>query len=121
MRLQELFRRDLLIAWTAREAARMLGLSTRSLQRALQVEGVTFSSTLQRVRVDAAEVQLGDPRVSLTEVAFCTGFADHAHFTRTFRKLADVPPSAFRQVLAAAPGPDGLLDVRRPAPEGAPS
>lgn len=101
-RLALLLRTDLHGPWSPRRAARALGLSGRSLQRALHAEGTTFSATLLRARVAFAEGLLADPRLSLTDVAFCAGFADQAHFTRTFRRYADVPPSAFRHALRSA-------------------
>jgi AraC-like DNA-binding protein len=96
-RVHALIRRDPLASWTASAAAAELGLSTRSLQRALQAERTSFSETLQRARVACAETLLGDARLSLTEIAFCCGFADQAHFSRTFRKFTDVPPSLLRE------------------------
>jgi AraC-like DNA-binding protein len=96
-RLHALVRRDPLANWSARQAAAELGLSLRTLQRALHAESTTFSATVQRARVACAEAMLGDARLSLAEVAFCSGFADQAHFTRTFRKYVDVPPSVPRR------------------------
>lgn len=98
-RLQKLMSVDLLHPWTLEECAQRLILSRRGLQRALQSEGTTFSATLQRTRVEAAHALLGEPELTLTDVAFCTGFADQAHFSRTFRKFNEVPPSALRGLL----------------------
>ncbi|QSQ16948.1 helix-turn-helix transcriptional regulator [Myxococcus landrumensis] len=98
-RLQSLMGGDLLHSWTLEESARRLTLSRRSLQRALREEGTTFSETLQRSRVDAAHALLADASLTLTDVAFCTGFSDQAHFSRTFRKYNDVPPSALRDLV----------------------
>lgn len=109
VRLAARFRADLLTPWTVDRAAHSLALSPRSLQRALTHEGGTFSKTLQRTRVEAADLLLRDPRLSLTDVAFCAGFADHAHFTRSFRRYFDVPPSALREILfpSGSPPPRG--------------
>lgn len=101
-RLQRLMDGDLLHPWTLVESAQRLALSRRTLQRALQEEGTTFSETLQRSRVDAAQGLLGDSSLTLTDVAFCTGFSDQAHFTRTFRRYNDVPPSALRELMRSA-------------------
>lgn len=95
-RLHALVRRDPLVSWTIERAATELSSSGRTLQRAIRAEGTTFSATVQRARVACAEALLGDARLSLTEIAFCSGFADQAHFTRTFRKFLDIPPSALR-------------------------
>ncbi|WP_342380611.1 helix-turn-helix transcriptional regulator [Myxococcus stipitatus] len=104
-RLQSLMRGDLLHSWTLEESARRLTLSRRSLQRALHEEGTSFSETLQRSRVDAAHTLLADASLSLTDVAFCTGFSDQAHFSRTFRKYNDVPPSALRDLVHSKAAP----------------
>ncbi|MFP2930871.1 helix-turn-helix transcriptional regulator [Pyxidicoccus sp. 3LG] len=106
-RLQKLLTGDLLHPWTLEEAASRLAFSRRSLQRALRQEGTTFSELLQRSRVDAAHALLGDARLTLTDVAFCTGFSDHAHFTRTFRRYNDIPPSALREIRLSSPGQSG--------------
>ncbi|MFY2558070.1 helix-turn-helix transcriptional regulator [Corallococcus terminator] len=101
-RLQRLMSGDLLHPWTLEESAQGLALSRRTLQRALHEEGTTFSETLQRSRVDAAHGLLGDASLTLTDVAFCTGFSDQAHFSRTFRKYNDIPPSALRELMRSA-------------------
>jgi AraC-like DNA-binding protein len=98
-RLRALFREDLLRAWTVTAAARALGRSKRSLQRVLHDQGTTFSRALQQERVVAAERLLREGTLSLTDIAFCAGFADQAHLTRTFRRHFDVPPSALRRLL----------------------
>lgn len=104
-RLTALLRRDLLVSWTVQGAARALGMSARSLQRALQGEGTRFSKVVHQTRVDAARTLLTSTPLELSEIAFCVGFADQAHFARTFRSLCDVPPSAYREVAAATTGP----------------
>lgn len=103
-RLQRLLTEDLLYPWTLEESASRLSLSRRSLQRVLRQEGTTFSETLQRSRVDAAHALLGDARLTLTDVAFCTGFSDQAHFSRTFRRYNDIPPSVLRDMLTRRDG-----------------
>lgn len=97
-RVDELLRRDPLVSWTARDVARALGMSLRSLQRALHAEGSGFRAVAQRARLDAALTLLVETDLPLADVAFCAGFADQAHFTRTVRRHADVPPSALRRV-----------------------
>jgi AraC-like DNA-binding protein len=103
-RLAALVRRDLLHRWTVADASRALALSPRSLQRTLHHEGTTFSEAIQRARVEVGQSLLKDSRLTLTEIAFCVGFADQSHFTRTFRRFYDVPPSVFRD-MAASTGP----------------
>lgn len=103
-RLHRLVRRDPLVRWTLSQAAQDLRVPARSLQRGLRAEKVTFSETVQRARVAVAERLLGDARLTLAEVAFCSGFADHAHFTRIFRRFVGVPPGALRRTLGQGHG-----------------
>ncbi|MGM0559166.1 MAG: helix-turn-helix transcriptional regulator [Myxococcota bacterium] len=94
-----LIQRDLLADWKVAQVARKLSLSSRQLQRLLRREGTTFSETLHQARVDAAVKLLPDDSLTLTDIAFCVGFADSAHFTRIFRRVMDVPPSAYRDLI----------------------
>lgn len=102
--LVSLVEKDLVRSWRLNEAARALHTSTRNLQRSLREESTTFSETLQRSRVDAAQRLMRDRRLSLTEIAFCVGFSDLAHFSRIFRRYLDVPPSAYRDLIDASEG-----------------
>jgi AraC-like DNA-binding protein len=94
-----LIQRDLLADWKVAQVARKLSLSSRQLQRLLRREGTTFSETVHKARVDAAVEMLPDESLTLTDIAFCVGFADSAHFTRIFRRVMDVPPSAYRDLI----------------------
>jgi AraC-like DNA-binding protein len=98
MRVRALLQSDLLRTWKVDEVARRLGYSVRALQRQLAGEGVTFSDTVHRARVEAARRLLDVRDLSLTEVAFCVGFADVAHFSRTFRKVLEIPPTAYLEL-----------------------
>lgn len=97
--VQSVVRTDLLRGWTLAQVVAKLGGSTRSLQRRLQAEGAAFSGVVQRTRVDAALELIRATDTGLTEVAFCAGFSDHAHLTRTMRKHLDIPPSVLRALL----------------------
>ena len=94
---------DVARSWTIAEVATDLGTSPRSLQRSLRNDGSTFSERLQRARLDVAVSLLRANRLSLTEIAFCSGFADQAHFSRVCRKRFDVPPTALKALLDAEP------------------
>jgi AraC-like DNA-binding protein len=91
-------RADLLRTTKLDEVAKRRGVSIRALQRALRDEGTTFSDLVHRARIERALQLLDDRRLSLTEVAFCVGFSDEAHFSRTFRRFMDVPPTGYREL-----------------------
>ena len=77
--------------------ARELGMSTRSLQRALKDLGTSFSAQLEQVRRDRAETLLRRSELSIAEVAFMLGYADPRPFYRSFRKWTGRTPQQFRE------------------------
>lgn len=99
--LPRLMQRDLVRTWRVDEAAKALALSSRQLQRRLTEAGTSFSETLQRTRVEAAHAMMHNRGLSLTEIAFCTGFSDLAHFSRLFKRTLEVTPSALRDLMYA--------------------
>jgi AraC-like DNA-binding protein len=82
--------------------AETLGMSRRSLQRGLADEGVNYTDVLAQVRLRRAAEWLAHGDKPVSEIAFDLGYADAPNFTRAFRKLTGVTPSAFRQ--AGTPG-----------------
>ena len=77
--------------------AAALKMSPRTLQRRLEDEGTRFSSVLELARERVARRGLDDRARSLGEVAFQTGFADLASFSRAFKKWTGIPPGAYRR------------------------
>jgi AraC-like DNA-binding protein len=92
-RVARVVRRDLGRTWKLADA---LETSARSLQRSLAAEGERYSDVVDRVRNDEADRLLRDSALSLTEIGYVCGFADSAHFSRSFKKRFGVPPSARR-------------------------
>lgn len=93
---EAVFRRDLARTWTVVDVARDLGMSSRSLQRALRGEGTTFSRELDRTRLTEARRLLDDTALSITEIGYVCGFTDGAHFSRRFRARFGQTPTGFR-------------------------
>jgi AraC-like DNA-binding protein len=98
-RLTELIAGKPAADWRVDEAAHILGVSRRTLQRRLADANVNFSELVQRTRVRCAHGLLERTSWDLTTVAASCGFADHAHLTRTFRRHWDIPPSGLRKAL----------------------
>lgn len=69
------------------------GLSVRSLHRLFADEGRTFSRVLLDLRLDHAQALLGSGSdLPLIAVALSSGFADPAHFSRSYRaKFGETP------------------------------
>ena len=59
--------------------------------------GLTFTEYLARVRVEKARLQLGDPNLRVSEIAFACGFGSLGHFNRTFKRIVGLAPTDFRR------------------------
>ncbi len=90
-------RTDLSRTWKVATVASRLAVSPRTLQRHLRREGESFTGVVRRVRVAAAQDLLQDPTRSATDIGYVTGFADAAHFARTFKLATGVTPNEWRQ------------------------
>ncbi len=82
---------------TAHKVATLIDASPRTLRRRLANEGWTFSGLLDQVRYDAAKALLSDVDVKMVDIAYALGYTDPSHFTRSFRRLTGVCPTAFRR------------------------
>lgn len=78
-------------------AAEAAGLSTRSFQRRLAENGLSYSLLVDQVRFDLAITWLRDPDVHLTDIAFELGYSEPATFTRAFQRWTGTSPSNYRR------------------------
>jgi AraC-like DNA-binding protein len=76
--------------------ARELAVSTRTLQRQLQAEGVTFQSILSSTRERLAHYYLKHHHLTASEVAFLLGYEDSRSFYRAFRTWTGMSPKEAR-------------------------
>jgi AraC family transcriptional regulator len=58
--------------------------------------GEGIGEYVHRLRVRAACEQILEPETSIAEVSVALGFSDQSHFTRAFRRVTGMTPSAFR-------------------------
>jgi AraC-like DNA-binding protein len=79
------------------QIAETLGMSTRSLQRGLAVEGKSYTELLDAVRLRRAAEWLERTDRPVVEIAFDLGYTDASNFTRAFRRQTGVSPQAFRR------------------------
>ena len=78
-------------------AARRLGTSVRSLQRSLRGSGHTFADLVDDSRHQLARRYLGDPSLSIQEVAHLLAFGDLRGFYRAFQRWEGSTPAEFRK------------------------
>jgi AraC-like DNA-binding protein len=77
-------------------ASRMLGCSTRALQRALASASTSFRAEVTAARLKLASDLLGASDEKIATVAERVGFDSAGHFTRWFRQQSGVMPSQYR-------------------------
>lgn len=77
-------------------AARLAGVSARTLQRWLWRGGHVFGEMLDDLRREEALRLLAESGVRIVDVAARLGYADQANFTRAFRRWTGKAPSVVR-------------------------
>ena len=82
---------------TISEAAKILGTTSRTLQRRLAQEHTSFKHIRDNIMLATACRLMEQKEYSLTDIAVELGYADIAHFSRAFRKLTGFPPKDYRK------------------------
>ncbi|MFE4047964.1 helix-turn-helix domain-containing protein [Streptomyces sp. YIM B13518] len=87
-------------------------ISTRSLYKLFQEEGLTVAAWVRERRLENCRRALADPALNsrpVHAIAARWGFADSAHFSRAFRAAYGMPPKEYRQLTRLG------ADVREPS------
>ncbi|MBD8493956.1 transcriptional regulator FeaR [Pseudomonas syringae] len=85
---------------TPASLAEELGISSRQLYRLFEARGDSVCRYILRERLLKAAQDLRDPACatrSITDIGTFWGFADSAHFSKTFKKQIGMTPSAYRR------------------------
>ncbi|WP_407522274.1 helix-turn-helix domain-containing protein [Methylobacterium oryzisoli] len=78
------------------DIAHRMGCSVRYVYRAFEAEGTTPERYVQEMRLSKARAGLVATSLSMSEIAFTTGFSSAAHFSRLFKQRFGMTPSAYR-------------------------
>lgn len=81
--------------------AASMGMTVRTLQRMLDGEGQSFSSLLNRSRMQLASQYLANPRMRVTDIADMLGYSSIGAFTRWHAQAFGMSPREWRISLAA--------------------
>ena len=81
------------LAWVASQ----LAISPRTLQRALQDDGRSFSGLVDEVRCELAKNYLTDASLGVVDLAFLLGFSEQSAFQRAFKRWTGMTPGDYRQ------------------------
>ncbi|WP_426695694.1 helix-turn-helix domain-containing protein [Vibrio harveyi] len=79
------------------EAAQILGIHKRTLQRRLHDCEVTYSQVMESLLLERSLSLLKNSTLSITTIAASLGYADTANFTRFIRRKIGMTPSAYRK------------------------
>jgi AraC-like DNA-binding protein len=88
---------------TIKVVADKLGMGTKTLQRRLKAEEVTFAELLDEVRLEWARLYLSDPGIALAEISWLLGFSEQSAFSRAFKRGTGRSPTAWRSEVGAQP------------------
>lgn len=83
------------------EIARRLGVSQRTLARRLSMEQMSFSTVLERLKIDLADRYLADDGLSISQVAWLLGYQEVSSFTHAFKRWTSKTPRQVRSQKAA--------------------
>lgn len=84
--------------WTLGDLARQAGISPYHLVRVFREEvGVPVHRYLIRTRLGKGLETMRATDASLTDIALESGFANHSHFTSSFRSVFGITPSQLRK------------------------
>jgi AraC-like DNA-binding protein len=87
---------------TLAKVATTLHVSTRTLQRRLAADKVSFRDLLDSVRRELAEQYLRSGLASLMEISYLLGFADPNSFFRAFKRWTGTTPDVYRNALSSS-------------------
>ena len=82
-----------------RALAELLGLSARTLTRALAAEGINFRKLSNEIRHRRACAMLATPGQPITQIAFRLGYKGVTSFNHAFRSRSGMNPRDYRRAL----------------------
>lgn len=84
---------------TLEQVANHLNMSSRTLQRKLKTEGITYKQMISELRFDLAKDYLKNPDLSIKEISYLLNYAEPSAFIRSFKLLAGVTPNSYRSTI----------------------
>ena len=81
---------------TISNAAKVLAMSPRSLERRLNEEGTSYTAVLRELRRDLAMQYLGDKTLGIGQIAWLLGYSEVSSFNHAFRRWTSTNPKTVR-------------------------
>ena len=84
-----------------KEISRTLDIHPAYLSREFSkyFDNLSFGEYIRKLRIEKAIELLNTTSLSLTEIAYITGFSDQSHFTRIFKIHTGKNPSVYKKEL----------------------
>jgi len=83
--------------------ASLLAMHRRTLNRRLQLQGITFRDVLDEVRYEVARQLLALSHLSIDDIAAALGYASASPFVRSFKRWSGQSPGQWRREHPTAP------------------
>jgi AraC-like DNA-binding protein len=80
------------------KVAQELGMSSRSLQRKLLAQNLTYRQVLDDYRRELAIIYIRQPKLSQGEISYQLGFSSASNFSRTFKNWTGISPGEYRHL-----------------------
>jgi AraC family transcriptional regulator len=95
----EILRENFAEQFNLGDLASFVGVHPTHLARVFRrFERCTMGDYIRKIRIENARQQIISSGDSLVDIALNTGFADQAHFTRSFKNLVGMTPKEFRNI-----------------------
>lgn len=84
------------------QTADSVNLSPYYFSKVFKAEsGVSFIDFLTEVRIEKAKEFAADPKLSLKEICYISGYKDPNYFSRVFKKVTGITPTEYRSTLSS--------------------
>jgi len=80
------------------DVANSLLMSTRNLQYKLRMEGTTYRTLIDNVRMEMAQKYLRDKQIPVEEISYKLGFSAPSVFSRSFKRWMGITPGQWREL-----------------------
>jgi AraC-like DNA-binding protein len=97
---------DTNLSLSLKEVSESLSIHPAYLSREFSkhFEDLSFGDYIRKLRIEKATELMKEPKYSLTDIAYFTGFSDQSHFNRIFKKHTGKNPSAYRKQIKGKAG-----------------
>jgi transcriptional regulator GlxA family with amidase domain len=77
--------------------AEEMNISRIQLYRKMKaILGINISDYIQNIRLEKAKVMLDETMLTISEIAFATGFSSPSYFSTSFKNKFNKPPKSYR-------------------------